>query len=837
MHGHPLLSRKIRYLTYFAGFVLMTIFLSPVPSAHATGESYKWQDSTHIIASGGEFSATYQFRADADYTPGKDNIPTFSPQDTTVTDSAGCTHPITLKFSGKNASVAVVETSNGLMCAPGEYDKNVTIGNPEKQSGGGSTPTPKDRKITVISRITNVKEYPSKSDSLTLTELKSGKKIGTKNVKASDLKNDGEWYTFTVSFNNLSHNLAYRACSKSLDKCTDGVRSPETGTPLDTSADTIIIEEVVSEDSGTSSASDTSCAIDGVGWIICPVMNFLAQLNEEAFGFLQNLLGIRPSLIQDKNTVEAWSKFRDFANIAFIIAFMVIIYSQITSVGVSNYGIKKLLPKIAIAAIMVNLSLFFCQILVDVSNIAGASLYSFMKDLVPVAQGTGNDSTWTSIVTGVLAVGVGVLLVVLVVTAPTVLLALGLILLILVARQAFILILVILSPLAFVAYLLPNTESLFKKWWKALSATLLVYPIIAIVFGASTLASNILMGIASDDGNIKGGDDNQMLAIVALAVMAIPLFAVPAILKGAMSAAGTIGAKLQGMADKSQGRAAKQAGASFKRHAESIEGRMAASNNRLARFAGGYRNRRNFRHKSTEEQTARNQEEGLLQHITAHPNRYSDQQRAAAAATLDKRYEEEVKGAGASLQLNASHDEILAAAQHGTLATRDANGNVIGTRRLSEHERDAAVRYAMDRGNFEERQAIATGVGDMTRSQRKSLASGMRAKGDTAVYGNQAIAELERTDHSDEQGGTGMDATAARAALQAGVVRKINAGELSVSTITSDHRVAGFVRTAAPGANAPALDRLRDDIATYQTDNAQEWARLDSETKARASTI
>ena len=82
-----------------------------------------------------------------------------------------------------------------------------------------------------------------------------------------------------------------------------------------------------------------------------------------------------------------------------------------------------------------------------------------------------------------------------------------------------------------------------------------------------------------------------------------------------------------------------------------------------------------------------------------------------------------------------------------------------------------------------------------------------------------------------------MDATAARAALQAGVVRKINAGELSVSTITSDHRVAGFVRTAAPGANAPALDRLRDDIATYQTDNAQEWARLDSETKARASTI
>ncbi len=594
---------------------------------------------------------------------------------------------------------------------------------------------------------------------------------------------------------------------------------------------------------GTCKTADkTSCSIDGIGWLICPVMNFLAEVNEKAFGFLQSLLGVRPALTTDEGTKKAWSAFRDIANVAFVIAFLVIIYSQITSVGVSNYGIKKLLPKIAIAAIMVNLSLFACQILVDLSNIAGASLYSFISGLVHPLTGTGfeQDSAWSSLMEGVLVAGVGVLLVVMVVVAPTVLLALGLILLILVARQAFVLILIIISPLAFVAYLLPNTEGLFKKWWKALTATLLVYPIVAIIFGASTLASNILMGIASDQGNTGAtdmSDDNQMLAIVALAVMAIPLFAVPAILKGAMSAAGTIGAKLQGMADKSQGRAAKQAGASFKRHAESIEGRMAASNNRYARFAGGYRNRRNFRHKSTEEQTARNQEEGLLQHITAHPNRYSDQQRAAAAATLDKRYEEEVKGAGASLQLNASHDEILAAAQHGTLATRDANGNVIGTRRLSEHERDAAVRYAMDRGNFEERQAIATGVGDMTRSQRKSLASGMRAKGDTAVYGNQAIAELERTDHSDEQGGTGMDATAARAALQAGVVRKINAGELSVSTITSDHRVAGFVRTAAPGANAPALDRLRDDIATYQTDNAQEWARLDSETKARASTI
>lgn len=306
-------------------------------------------------------------------------------------------------------------------------------------------------------------------------------------------------------------------------------------------------------DGGVTEESTTSCAIDGIGWMICPVMNFLALANEKAYGFLQRFLEIQPSLVQDDATIKAWSSFRDLANIAFVIAFLVIIYSQITSVGISNYGIKKMLPKIAAAAILVNLSLFICQLLVDVSNIAGSSFYSFITGVVSVpVDGGGSGGAWTSIMTGVLAAGVGILLIVAIIAAPTILLALGLILLILIARQAFIVILVIISPLAFVAYLLPNTEGLFKKWWKGLYAALLVYPIIAVVFGASTLASNILMGVAND---ATGEEDKQLFGIVALAVMAIPLFAVPALLKGAMAGAGSIGARLANLQDRANRRA------------------------------------------------------------------------------------------------------------------------------------------------------------------------------------------------------------------------------------------------------------------------------------------
>ena len=65
---------------------------------------------------------------------------------------------------------------------------------------------------------------------------------------------------------------------------------------------------------------------------------------------------------------------RDFANIIFIIGFLIIVFSQLTSFGVSNYGIKRLLPKIIIAAILVNVSFYICAIAVDLSNILGNSL-------------------------------------------------------------------------------------------------------------------------------------------------------------------------------------------------------------------------------------------------------------------------------------------------------------------------------------------------------------------------------------------------------------------------------------------------------------------------------
>jgi hypothetical protein len=107
-----------------------------------------------------------------------------------------------------------------------------------------------------------------------------------------------------------------------------------------------------------------------------------------------------------------------------------------------------------------------------------------------------------------------------------------------------------LSPLAFVAYLLPNTESWFKKCYKMFSALLMVFPVVSLVFGASMLAAKIVNASAGS----ATGYNAILLQLTALAMAAIPLFVVPGLLKASIAATGAIGGKLQGIGNKATGR-------------------------------------------------------------------------------------------------------------------------------------------------------------------------------------------------------------------------------------------------------------------------------------------
>lgn len=260
-------------------------------------------------------------------------------------------------------------------------------------------------------------------------------------------------------------------------------------------------------DGDVKTKDKTTCAIPGIGWLVCPVVDLMAKVVDGAYSFVAALLTVQP-VTTDPNSLlfRAWSAMRNFANVAFVIAFLVIIFSQVTSLGISNYGIKRMLPRLVVAAILVNVSFWVCAIAVDLSNIAGTSIKALFDGIaqgfsLPDANsGLATSNRWQGLVGGLLSgtvligaalfIGLSALLPVLVAC----LFAILVVFIALIIRQALIVLLIVISPLAFVAYLLPNTENLFTRWRRMFTLFLLMFPIIALIFGASALASKIVMG-------------------------------------------------------------------------------------------------------------------------------------------------------------------------------------------------------------------------------------------------------------------------------------------------------------------------------------------------------
>ncbi|MDB5177654.1 MAG: hypothetical protein JWO61_37, partial [Candidatus Saccharibacteria bacterium] len=102
--------------------------------------------------------------------------------------------------------------------------------------------------------------------------------------------------------------------------------------------------------------------------------------------------------------------------------------------------------------------------------------------------------------------------------------------LVLTLRQALIIILIVISPLAFVAYLLPNTEQWFKKWLNLFQTLLFMFPIIAVIFGGSAIAGTIITNSAD---NVSNEASKIILQIMGAGVTIIPLAITPIIMKTA----------------------------------------------------------------------------------------------------------------------------------------------------------------------------------------------------------------------------------------------------------------------------------------------------------------
>ncbi|HSW80942.1 MAG TPA: hypothetical protein VLG40_00970 [Candidatus Saccharimonas sp.] len=247
--------------------------------------------------------------------------------------------------------------------------------------------------------------------------------------------------------------------------------------------------------------------------IVCPMISsILGGLNWIMQSFIQPLLIINPLNTKnvdgsDSQLYTTWNNIRNFANIMFIATFFVIVFSQATSVGISNYGIKRLLPRLILIAIFTNLSFFVCSFLVDLFNILGTGAASLLVN--SVVNGNPTISLGSDLITelfgnnvigqmqGVLAEEV--------LAVPIMfglfgffLLAMVIMLIaaiIVVLRQIVLVFLIVFSPIAFVAGLLPNTQRYLSQWFEMYMRLLAMYPIMMLIFASGKVASTLVQQV------------------------------------------------------------------------------------------------------------------------------------------------------------------------------------------------------------------------------------------------------------------------------------------------------------------------------------------------------
>ena len=364
------------------------------------------------------------------------------------------------------------------------------------------------------------------------------------------------------------------------------------------------------KDKDKDNKDKNSCAIEWIGWIVCPIVRGSTGVVVGLYNFMQaNFLNIKSDQLfsnsgKGQEAFKHWVTFRDIANIFFVIMIAIIIFSQVTGVGISNYGIKKMLPKIIIYAILVNISWYIVVIAIDISNIVGSTLFKWLsndgnwnfssdvqKETSPV-EGilTGTAATGALIAAGVTAALVGGATILLFIVSAA--LAVVMTVFILMIREAAVIVLVVTSPLAFVAGLLPNTEGIFKKWIKLTKNMLMIYPICSLIVGGALFVSNLLYGVV----------DDPLLKIIYGVLPILSLFAIIAVIKTVLSFIdGLTGGNLRGAIDKMSGRIntagqnSNWAKASREKAANrSIAGIPIGKNARTAKYEEGqYRRNRN----------------------------------------------------------------------------------------------------------------------------------------------------------------------------------------------------------------------------------------------------
>lgn len=753
-------------------------------SVSAAGETYSWVDYSKIGASNGAYreavNASEGGTSALEFTQSTDNPAVFTAEPAVEK----CQGTLTLTLLSANNTAAL--TSSGDCPLYAELSHNVTIG----------------RSNLITSQV--------QTDS---TQMKSS----FRGDSCSEVLDDPT----ALPQCDDQVNAAFERHTADCKTQFDYTRSTHlAGAYLDCLAEKLGVDRPSNAPADDEEPTqNANCSIPDVGWLMCQAMEFMSWITDQAFNILSSMLEVEPLKAQingeDSKLYAAWKVSLAFANVVFVFAFVFMLLSYTTNVGLGAYGIKKLAPRMIIAALLVNVSFYICGVAVDVSNILGGTLKNTLVEMTPPASSSPNYTNWsevtktvvaitpndeaytkdnqpgadreaeaaaeeegeeepptggqdeeenaedkdlwpaeTSVLLGGLMIAGGMVLwanlAVLVPFMATALVAIITVLIILIIRQAVIICLIAVSPIAMALYVLPNTKKWLDRWFDIFTKFLLIYPAVALVFGASYFASRVILDQAAENGQ-------TFLTMFALGIQVIPLFITPVIMKfgaGVLDRfAGVVNNPKKGPLD-----AIKRKAGEFREDRRNQQlGRAAA--NAPAEGVGGFKSvmknpnaarlRRNMKRDAADsainsalarsKQIASNDPSAI--HAAAKgikPGEFYDQLIEESLAGAAKELNDiEVSRIHAAAARFAQDPNIDADALQHMALSGEHNGNA-----LTDIERKAAVQMAANTAQSEKAHELIAGSGSMNDGLRRVLVDSLRKSGFTkqnAHFGGSAM--------------------------------------------------------------------------------------------------
>ena len=252
------------------------------------------------------------------------------------------------------------------------------------------------------------------------------------------------------------------------------------------------------------SANASDCSFNSsLDWIICPILQPISDGADTFNGYVSGQLNFDVKGNLENGAVQkAWIIFKDIVSALLVIVMLIMIISQAAGDVISAYTFKKLLPRLVVAVIAMQLSWYICIYLIQLANDLGRGIAELMAapfggltalELPNLVHNlnlawVGGVDLAASAITLVAIFSIGPIILwgwpIILLAAILIILALIAALATLLFRNALIIILVILAPLGILAWVLPGSSKLWKMWESNFTKLLMFFPLVmALIYG------------------------------------------------------------------------------------------------------------------------------------------------------------------------------------------------------------------------------------------------------------------------------------------------------------------------------------------------------------------